>query len=227
VQYTITMPLPPQIKTIVFDAYGTLLNVRAIEEGLQTHFGDQAEAISAVWRSKQLEYTWLRTLMGKYLPFSEVTREALHFACEAQGVNLSQHMERDFIDRYFRLSAFPEVRETLKQLSEKYQLAILSNADMAMLEGAVEYNQLSTYLTAVLSADTVGVFKPKPEVYEIAVRHFGQKREEIAFVSSNTWDVAGASAFGFFSIRLKRTNSPMDNMGFHPSMEIENLGLLI
>ena len=221
------MSLPNQIKVIVFDAYGTLFNVRAIEEGLSIHFGNKAEAISSIWRQKQLEYTWLRTLMGEYKPFSQVTREALHFACLYNNLDLDENVEKNLIDRYFQLSAFNDVPDLLSNLSQKFRLAILSNANLEMLIEAVKFNGLDNYLEAVLSADSVKKFKPRPEVYEIATHHFGLEKKEIAFVSGNTWDVSGASAYGLFAIHLNRTKKPMDTMGFNPDKEIDNLSLLI
>lgn len=221
------MSLPETIKIIVFDAYGTLFNVRSIEDGLQSHFGDRAERISSIWRQKQLEYTWLRTLMNKYEPFSEVTKEALEFACKHENVTLSSEIRNDLLNRYFELSVFEEVPDLLKKLSNKYRLAILSNANLLMLKRAVAFNGLDSYLEAVLSADSVALFKPRPEVYEIATRHFDLEKGEITFVSSNTWDVAGAAAYGFYTIRLKRGEKPMDTMGFESSLEIDHLSLLI
>ena len=218
------MSLPTSIKAIVFDAYGTLLDVQSLTEKLTHYFPQKAEEVNAIWRRKQLEYTWLRSLMEQYKPFSEVTAEALEFACQAVKVELPEEVKSDLVQGYFSLKAFPDIKASLGKLSSHHQLAILSNANPAMLEAATTQNQLSDYLSAILSADSVQTFKPHPSVYRLAEQAFNLDRSEIAFVSSNTWDVSGAKSFGFFSVWLQRGHSPMEALGFEADIRIKKIG---
>ncbi len=222
-----SLSLPPHIQAIVFDAYGTLFNVDAIESGLSRYYGTQAPAISEVWRRKQLEYTWLQTLMDRYKPFSEVTAEALEFACEDQRVSLTPAIQADLMQQYFVLDAFPEVPELLVKLSAHTQLAILSNANSEMLAAAADHNQISGSLSNIFSANSVAQYKPVPAVYAIASQGLGYSPAEIAFVSSNTWDVTGASAYGFHAIWLNRNQGTMEKLGYPPAQTIQELEELL
>lgn len=218
------MPIPAHIRLIVFDAFGTLFDVAELDHRLGEMFGDKAPAINAIWRRKQLEYTWLKTMMGDYRPFSEVTSDALVFACSSLGIPLEEPVKKYMVQGYFELAAFPGLEDRLASLKTRYQLAVLSNADPGMLDSAVRTNHLGKYFNAVVSADAVRLFKPRPEVYQIACRQFDLKPGEIAFISSNTWDVAGAGAFGFYNIWLNRGGQTMDVLGHPPSLEIGDLG---
>lgn len=222
-----SLSLPPHIQAIVFDAYGTLFNVDAIESGLSRYFGTQAPAISEVWRRKQLEYTWLRTLMGRYKPFSEVTAEALEFACEDQRVSFTPTIQEDLMQQYFVLDTFPEVPELLVKLSAHTKLAILSNANPEMLAAAADHNQISGSLSNIFSANSVAQYKPVPAVYAIASDGLGYSPAEIAFVSSNTWDIAGASAYGFYAIWLNRNQGTMEKLAYPPAQTIQELEELL
>lgn len=222
-----SLSLPSHIQAIVFDAYGTLFNVDAIESGLSRYFGTHASAISEVWRRKQLEYTWLRTLMGTYKPFSEVTAEALEFACEYQRVSFTPAIQEDLMQQYFVLDTFPEVPELLARLSAHTKLAILSNANPEMLSAAADHNQISASLSNIFSANSVAQFKPVRAVYAIASHGLGYSPAEIAFVSSNTWDVTGASAYGFHAIWLNRNQSTMEKLGYPPAQTIKELEELL
>ena len=215
--------LPPSIKAIVFDAYGTLLSIDALDARLEKHFGVQAKAINQVWRQKQLEYTWLRGLMQEYRPFSTVTGEALEFACQHLGIGLTPATKEDLVRGYFELTAYGDVKAALERLSESYSLAVLSNADPAMLTTAMAHNQLSAHLYAILSVDAVQMFKPHPSVYQVAVDKFKLSPSEIAFVSSNTWDISGSSAFGFSPVWLNRFGKTMDTLGYSPTLTIQTL----
>jgi len=215
-----------QTDAIVFDAYGTLLNINSLDERLHHYYGENASNISEIWRRKQLEYTWLRTLMQRYEPFSTVTAEALEFACNSFSLPLKEEILKDMMHRYFELSAFPEIPSVLEKLSEKYKLAILSNADLPMLNGAVKYNKLGSLLTKIISADQIKQFKPVPEVYGLATKTLKLKEEQIAFVSANPWDVAGAKSFGLQTIWLNRKAGGMEKLGFTPDTEIKNLSAL-
>ncbi len=214
-------------KIIVFDAYGTLLNVNALDGLLEHHFGDAGTEISAIWRSKQLQYTWLRTLMERYKPFSSVTMEALDFACNSLKLKLTEPIKEELLHSYLQLEAFPEVRPVLMQLQEQAQLAVLSNADHAMLEGAINHNKLTNVFAEVLSADAIGHFKPRKEVYQLACDAFKCLPTEILFVSSNTWDVVGAKAYGFQVAWLNRFNNTPDHLGYREDLIIKELSELV
>ena len=215
------------IKALVFDAYGTLLDVKSLDAKLTHHFGDQAGAINTVWRQKQLQYTWLRSLMDRYEPFSTVTQEALQFACDQEGVTLTDQITTDLMNGYFELSSFPEVPGLLEKLSQVHSCAILSNADQPMLEKACRKNGITEFLEAILTVDTVKVNKPAPPVYQLAVKKFNCSAEEIAFVSSNTWDVAGARSFGLKVIWLNRSGATMETLGYQPDWIIYELSELL
>ena len=214
------------IRAIVFDAYGTLFNVQSLTDRLHTHFGDKAGKVNDIWRQKQLVYTWLRSLMQQYQPFSEVTAQALRFACQTLNLPLPPSVEHDLVQGYYQLSAYPEVGMYLQRLSKISKLAILSNANPGMLEAAVQNSQFQSYLDAILSVDPIQAFKPDPRVYQLAEQHLQLRREEIAFVSSNTWDVSGAKSFGFFAVWLNRGNTVMDTLGYEPNLEISDLSQL-
>ncbi|MEM9832843.1 MAG: haloacid dehalogenase type II [Bacteroidota bacterium] len=207
------------IQAFVFDAYGTLLNINSLDERLEHYFSDRAVTISATWRRKQLEYTWLRALMQRYAPFSQVTLEALAYACQTAEVKLTDEILQDLRQRYETLSAYPEVPDILHQLSQKYRLAILSNADPAFLALAVQHNKLDHYLEAVLSADALQTFKTVPQVYQLAVDALQLPPERIAFVTSNPWDVAGAKSFGLTTVWINRGSIP-EQLDFPADCEI-------
>ncbi len=220
-------PSLEQIKALVFDAYGTLLDVKSLDERLAHYYGNKAVEINSVWRLKQLQYTWLRSLMDRYKPFSQITREALQFACKDIGVELTDEIIADLMDHYFVLNSFPEVLELLKELSQSHDCAILSNADMPMLQKACDHNDITQYLEAILTVDSAGINKPAPQVYELSTQHFKCERDQIAFISSNTWDVAGASSFGLKTIWLNRTNGTMETLGFEPDWTVNSLNELV
>jgi len=217
------MKLPEQIKALVFDAFGTLFNVLSLDQRLESHFGDQAPAINAIWRQKQLQYTWLRSLMDRYEPFSTVTSQALSFACQELGIRLEEEVRAHMVQGYYELQAFQELKEGLGGLKERYKLAILSNADPAMLNSAAEFNEIDHYFDAILSVDSIKQFKPIPAVYQLAPDALELSASEIAFVSSNTWDVSGAKSFGLFTIWINRNESTMEHLGFGADVEVKSL----
>lgn len=221
------LTLPTQIKALVFDAFGTLFDVYSLDQRLETHFGEQAPAINAVWRQKQLQYTWLRSLMNRYKPFSAVTAEALAFACKEVGVELTEEVKAHMVQGYYELQAYPTLKNGLAELQKQYQLAILSNADPAMLNSAAKFNQIDHFFEAILSVDKLQLFKPIPAVYELAPEALKLHASEIAFVSSNTWDVSGAKSFGLFTIWLNRNTSTLEELGFPPDIEIDKLAALV
>src|SRR5262249_13980407 len=183
------------------------------------------EALSALWRQKQLEYTWLRSLMGRYEDFWAVTESALIFACRRLGLQLGASERRRLMDAYLTLRAFPEVGETLGRLRD-LPCAILSNGAPHMLEAVVAHSGLAPHLRAVISVDEVRTYKPHPAVYALGPARLGVPRATLGFVSSNGWDVAGAKAFGFQVVWVNRQGAPLDELGIAPDLEVRDLGEL-
>lgn len=206
------------VEALVFDAYGTLYDVHSVMRRCESCFPGKGGALSQLWRTKQLEYTWQRSLMQRYAPFSTVTREALRYSCAALGLPLGDH-ERELMDEYLHLAPFPEVRGALERLPLKR--AILSNGSPDMLEPLVAQSGLE--LDALISVDAARVFKPAPAVYELAVRALGTAKENIGFVSSNCWDALGAKSFGFTVFWINRGGAPVDRLGFRPDRIVERL----
>ena len=207
-------------EAIVFDAYGTLYDVHSVQQRADAFFPGKGAQLSTLWRARQLEYTWQRSLMRRYAPFSTVTREALAYACEALGLELTAERMEALMAEYLMLSTYPDVAQAVERLRGR-KLAILSNGSPDMLEPLVAHSGLK--LDAVLSVDEVKVFKPAPEVYEIAVRKLQVKKESIGFVSSNCWDAPGAAAYGFESFWINRTGAPLDRLGVQPRQIVTSL----
>ena len=186
-----------QTKACVFDAYGTLFDVHsAIRRGGE-ELGEKAAAVSELWRQKQLEYTWLRSLMGAHADFWQVTADSLDFALSASDTN-NAALHRHLMDLYLTLDPYPEVKQTLAELKQAgLATAILSNGNPRMLEAAVESAGLTDLLNLVLSIEDVGIYKPDPRVYQLAVDRLSTPKEQICFLSSNGWDARGAAHFGF------------------------------
>jgi 2-haloacid dehalogenase len=191
------------IKAIVFDAYGTLYDVQSVASVTDAAFPGQGEYITQVWRLKQLEYTWLRSLMGRYEDFRAVTREALNYTLGTLGLDADPVLFDRIVDAYNTLSAYPEAAEALSGLAE-YRLAILSNGSPDMLDALVRNSGLDRYLEAVISVDAKKAYKPDPRAYELIQERLGVRPEEVVFVSSNGFDVAGARSFGFKVARIER-----------------------
>ena len=216
-----------QLKAIVFDAYGTLFNISSLDDRLDHYYGKKSKDIARLWRHKQLEYTWLRSLMGRYEPFSKVTGDALQHACRRYAVEFTRDILDDMMLRYQVVAAYPEVQEALDQLRRKHRLAVLSNADYKMLKSAVDHNSLDHIFDRIISVDVISQFKPMPSVYQLAISGLEIDKEYIAFVSTNTWDVAGAKSFGFKTIWLNRNNSLIENLDLEPDWTIESLQELL
>jgi len=220
------------IKACVFDAYGTLFDVHSAVGAQSARLGQQADAVSATWRSKQLEYTWLRSLMGQHADFWEVTGDALDFALERHGFDTqaatSSGLRDALMQAYLELSPYPEVISTLAELRErKLRMAILSNGSPYMLEAAVDNAGLKGIFEAVLSVESVGVYKPDPRVYQMAVDQLALPREQILFLSSNGWDAVGAKSFGFHTFWINRAGAPVERLGNEPDAILENLAGLL
>jgi 2-haloacid dehalogenase len=209
-----------ELRALVFDAYGTIYDVASVQETCVRHFGDKGRALTDLWRVKQLEYTWLRSLMGEYEDFQAITEAGLRAACRALALELVEPARRDLMDHYFRLRPYAEVPLALERLARKRPLAILSNGSPAMLARVTEHNGLSARFRYILSVDTVKVFKPSPKVYELAVKAFGVGPEAIGFVSSNYWDAVGAKACGFHVFWINRFRRPREELGHDPDREV-------
>jgi 2-haloacid dehalogenase len=208
-------------KAFVFDAYGTLFDVHSVVETGTAVTGDP-QALSALWRHKQLEYTWLRSLMGRYEDFWAVTEAALRFALERLGIAAGDEAVRRLMEAYLSLATFPDVPGALSAMAAT-PLGILSNGSPRMLEAAVRSSGLGSTFRHVLSVDSVKAYKPSPAVYELGTRAFGLPAGDILFVSSNAWDVAGAKAFGYHTCWCNRLAAPMDRLGVSPDLEVSRL----
>lgn len=219
------LPLFAGVKACVFDAYGTLFDVAAAARGLRDEIGPQWEALAALWRDKQLQYTWLRSLMGRYDEFRVVTAEALDYALTTLKVEAdSDDLRRRLLDLYDHLEAYPEVPAVLTALrSAGCSTAILSNGSPRMLAAAVETAGLGALLDDVLSVDPLKVYKPDPRVYQLALDRFSGAPQDIAFFSSNGWDAAGAAAFGFRVVWVNRFGQPQERLPAHPEVEVATL----
>jgi 2-haloacid dehalogenase len=210
------------IRAFVFDAYGTLFDVHSVVAACREVTSDP-ETLSREWRAKQLEYTWLRALMGRYEDFWEVTRAALRFSLRRLRLDATEAQMDRVMAAYLSLGAFPEVRETLKALHPRFTTAILSNGSLRMLQAAVESSGLTPYLHHVVSVDACRMYKPNPAVYALGPEALGLAKDTIAFVSSNSFDVIGAKAFGFRVIWCNRAQAPLDELGFTPDVTVARL----
>ena len=211
------------IEACVFDAYGTLFDVHSAVGRHRARVGAAADAVSATWRAKQLQYTWLRSLMGRWTPFAEVTENSLDFALDEAGVR-NDALRRDLLGAYRSLSCYPEVEGVLDRLrSAGMRTAILSNGSREMLDAAVESAGLASRLDAVLSVDDVRVFKPHPDVYQLACERLAVRRDAVCFLSSNAWDAAGAATFGFRVAWVNRFGQARERLPDAPDVEIESL----
>lgn len=207
-----------KIDAWVLDAYGTLYDVHSVMRRGEGFFPGRGAELSRLWRSKQLEYTWQRSLMQRYAPFSTVTREALAYACEALGLPLTAERMEALMGEYLMLAPYPDVPKALERLGER-KLAILSNGSPDMLEPLVAHSGLR--LDAVLSVDELRVYKPAPLVYELAVKRLNTRH--IGFVSSNCWDVLGARSYGFTAWWVNRADQPVDRLGVQPDRIVSTL----
>ncbi len=211
------------IKAIVFDAYGTLLDISSIDQLLTDLFGQKSGLIARLWRQKQLEYTWLRTLMERYVNFQQITEDALIYATRVADVGLAKSEQQTLMEAYNQLEIYSEVKQALEALGAHYQLAVLSNANQAMLEKAIAHNGIHALFEAVISVEETGLYKPRPEVYALAQQKFCVERSQLLFISSNTWDVAGARSFGLKVAWANRFNNEMEELGFEPDLIVSDL----
>ncbi len=214
------------IKACVFDAYGTLFDVHSAVGKHRERLGEKADAVSAIWRTKQLEYTWMRSLMNRYIDFWRVTGEGLDFALDANGVN-DAALRDDLLNAYLGLDCYPEVPDVLETLKDAgMRTAILSNGSPRMLEAAVESSRIGDLLDAILSVDELGIYKPAPEVYQLGLDHLDVGRGQVSFQSSNAWDAAAAATFGFRVAWCNRFGQAKERLPDAPDAEIKTLSEL-
>jgi 2-haloacid dehalogenase len=207
----------------VFDAYGTLFDVHAAIAHFRWQVGPDADRLSEIWRTKQLEYTWTLTLAGHYVDFWTLTERALDFALERMP-SVNNALKVQLLDAYFKLDAFPDARAALRALKVKgRKTSILSNGSPKMLKGAVEAAGIGGDLDAVLSVDALRMFKPRPEVYALVTEHFGCAPGDVTFVSSNRWDVMAGTSVGFRTLWVNRAKMPDEYPDFSPQQELVDL----
>ena len=213
------------LQALVFDAYGTIFDVHAVVARCDEFWPGRGAVVSQLWRTKQLEYTWQRSLMGRYAPFSTVTREALGYACASLGLPLDEAKTTVLMGEYSNLAPYPDVPDALAALkSARHKLAILTNGSPDMIETLVANRRMKETFDAVLSVDPLKIYKPAPEVYRLAVERLGVSAETTGFVSSNCWDAIGAKCFGFRVWWINRTGAPVDRLEFAPDGILKSLG---
>jgi 2-haloacid dehalogenase len=210
---------------LVFDAYGTLFDVHSVAQRCESFWPGGGARVSQLWRAKQLEWTWQRSLMRRYVPFSRITRDALEYACAALDLSLDDERANTLMREYLRLDLYPDVKEALGKLhAAGIRLAILTNGSPDMIEPLVAHSGCA--FDAVLSVDECAIFKPAPEVYAFAAERLGVAAREVGFISSNGWDALGAKSFGFRVWWINRTGAPLDRLDFQPDGMLRGLGEL-
>ncbi len=214
------------IKAIIFDAYGTLFDVNSAAEKCKDKIGDKWESFANFWRTTQLEYTWLRSLMDRHKNFWQVTEDSLDKSMKVFDIDPS--MRNELLNLYKILSPYREVPGTLKALKEKkFKLAILSNGTPSLLDQLVKSNHLDNLFDDIFSIEQVGIYKPSSRVYDMPIKKYNISKSEVAFLSANTWDVSGGGNYGYQSIWVNRDNNIFDNLDFKPKYQITDLNKLI
>ncbi len=214
------------VKAIIFDAYGTLFDVNSAAEKCKDKIGDKWEGFANFWRTTQLEYTWLRSLMDRHKDFWQITEDSLDKSIKV--FNIDPSMKNELLNLYKILSPYKEVPETLKTLKEKkFKLAILSNGTPSLLDELVKSNHLDNLFDDIFSIEQVGVYKPSSRVYDLPIKKYNINKSEVAFLSANTWDVSGGGNYGYQSIWVNRNNTIFDNLDFEPKYQITDLNKLI
>ena len=214
------------IKAIIFDAYGTLFDVNSAAEKCKDKIGDKWERFANFWRTTQLEYTWLRSLMDRHKDFWQITEDSLDKSMKA--FNIDPSMRNELLNLYKILSPYKEVPDTLKALREKkFKLAILSNGTPSLLDELVKSNQLDNLFDDIFSIEQVGIYKPSSRVYDMPIKKYNISKSEVAFLSANSWDVSGGGNYGYQSIWVNRDNNVFDNLDFKPKYQITDLKKLI
>ena len=214
------------VKAIIFDAYGTLFDVNSAAEKCKDKIGDKWEGFANYWRTTQLEYTWLRSLMKRHKNFWQITEDSLDKSMNA--FNIDKSMRNELLDLYKTLNTFTEVKDVLNKLKEKnYKLAILSNGTPSLLNELVKSNNIENIFDDIFSIEDVGVYKPDSRVYDIPTKKYQLQKNEIAFLSANTWDVSGGGNHGYHAIWVNRNNSIFDNLDYEAKNEVKNLNHLL
>jgi len=214
------------VKAIIFDAYGTLFDVNSAAEKCKGKIGDKWEGFANYWRTTQLEYTWLRSLMNRHKDFWQVTEDSLDKSMKVFKVDIS--MRSELLDLYKILSTFPEVKEVLNNLKEKnYKLAILSNGTPALLNQLVKSNNLDSIFDDIFSIEEVGIFKPSSKVYDIPIKKYQIQKNDVVFLSANTWDISGGGNYGYNTVWLNRNNNTFDNLDYKPQNQVKDLSELL
>ena len=214
------------VKAIIFDAYGTLFDVNSAAEKCKDKIGDKWESFANFWRTTQLEYTWLRSLMKRHKDFWQITEDSLDKSMKTFSIDPS--MKNELMNLYKVLSPFKEVPETLKKLKGKnFKLAILSNGTPSLLDELVKSNNLDKLFDDIFSIEEVGIYKPDSRVYDLPIQKYKIKNSEVMFLSANTWDVSGGGNYGYQSIWVNRNNNIFDNLDFNPSNQIKDLTELV
>ena len=213
------------VKAIIFDAYGTLFDVNSAAEKCKDKIGDKWEGFANFWRTTQLEYTWLRSLMDRHKDFWQVTEDSLDKSIKVFDIDPS--MRNELLNLYKILSPYKEVPETLKTLKKKkFKLAILSNGTPSLLDELVKSNHLNNLFDDIFSIEQVGVYKPSSRVYDMPIKKYNINKSEVAFLSANTWDISGGGNYGYQSIWVNRNNNIFDNLDFNPKYQITDLNKL-
>jgi len=214
------------IKSVVFDAYGTLFDVNSAAEKCKEKIGDSWEGFANFWRTTQLEYTWIRSLMKRHRDFWSITEDSLDKSMKVFNIDIS--MKNELLNLYKTLSPYPEVKDVLNSLKKKnYKLSILSNGTPTLLNELVKSNDLENIFDDLFSIEEVGVYKPDSKVYDMPIKKYQIKSEEVAFLSANTWDVSGGGNYGYNSIWVNRNKAIFDNLDYKPKNEVINLTQLL
>ena len=214
------------IKAIIFDAYCTLFDVNSAAEKCKDKIGHKWENFANYWRTTQLEYTWLRSLMNRYKDFWKITEDSLDKSMKVFNIDI--FMRNELLNLYKKLSPYPEVKKVLNNLKEKnYKIAILSNGTPSLLNELVLSNNLDNVFDDIFSIEEVKIYKPDSKVYNIPINKYQIIKDEVAFLSANTWDVSGGGNFGYNSIWVNRNKNIFDNLDYEPKNEIENLTQLL
>ena len=210
------------IKAIIFDAYGTLFDVNSAAEKCKDKIGDKWEGFANFWRTTQLEYTWLRSLMKRHKDFWQITEDSLDKSMKTYKIDPT--MKNELLNLYKTLSPYEEVYEVLIKLKEKnFKLAILSNGTPSLLDKLVKSNNLENLFDDLFSIEQVGIYKPDSKVYDMPIKKYQIQKNDVVFLSANTWDVSGGGNYGYNSIWVNRNNNIFDNLDFVPKYQIKTL----
>ena len=214
------------IKAIIFDAYGTLFDVNSAAEKCEDKIGDKWEGFANFWRTTQLEYTWLRSLMKRHKDFWQITEDSLDKSMKTYKIDPT--MKNELLNLYKSLSPYEEVDEVLIKLKEKnFKLAILSNGTPSLLNELVKSNNLENLFDDLFSVEQVGIYKPDSKVYDMPIKKYQIQKNEVYFLSANTWDVSGGGNYGYNSIWVNRNNNIFDKLDYSPKHQIKQLGELL